>query len=49
MGGRCVRLKPKVKTFRFYRVLDSNKASGFRADGRAEGWVDRWDGWVTGV
>ena len=40
-------VKPKVKTFRFYRVSESerllapasnsNKASGFRADGWAEG------------
>ena len=30
MGGW---VKPKVKTFRFYRVFDSNKASGFRAEG----------------
>jgi hypothetical protein len=30
-------VKPKVKTFRFYRVSDSNKASGFRADRWAEG------------
>ena len=30
MGGW---VKPKVKTFRFYRVSDSNKASGFRAEG----------------
>ena len=37
VGGEGLRLKPKVKTFRFYRVSDSNKASGFRADGWAEG------------
>ena len=40
-------VKPKVKTFRFYRVFDSNKASGFRWGvryGRAvcEVWMDRW-------
>ena len=53
VGGEGLRLKPKVKTFRFYRVAsrseqalafsDSNKASGFRV----YGWGVRY-GWIGG-